>query len=236
MYVAVDARMLGRRANEYSFFRGTKAASIMSIRRVTRRTRIVWAAFAAAMTLVTGLLLLSDGRAPTGFMAATPTVVGQPMANPILPRESRLDRNRWRGIVIHHSGAPAGNAETIERQHLGLGYASLGYHFVIGNGHGMNDGVVHVGPRWNRQEPGAHVAGAESRWLNEHSVGICLVGNGDRRRFTDRQVRELVSLVRRLQEELDIPASAVRLHADVAGVSSPGRFFPVAEFEAQLLR
>jgi len=216
----------------------------MSIRRVTRRTRIVWSAFAAAMTVVTGLLIVSDGRGPngnsaafpSGFMAATPTVVGRPPANPIMPREASLDQTRWRGILIHHSGAPAGSAETIERQHLGFGYASLGYHFVIGNGHGMNDGVVHVGPRWNRQEPGAHAAGAEGAWLNEHAIGICLVGNGDRRRFTDRQIRELVSLVRRLQDELDIPASAVRLHADVAAVTSPGRHFPVAEFEAQLLR
>jgi N-acetyl-anhydromuramyl-L-alanine amidase AmpD len=88
----------------------------------------------------------------------------------------------------------------------------------------------------------AHVAGAapvavsSADHLNEHAVAICLVGNGDRRRFTDRQIRELSSLVRRLQRELGIAADRVYLHGDVAPVSSPGVHFPAAEFEGQLLR
>jgi len=187
------------------------------------------------MTLVTGLLILGDESGPRGIVAAgvAPTVRS---TDPIAPSQAVLDSQRWKGIVVHHSGRPVGDADSIEREHLSFGYASLGYHFVIGNGHGLGDGAVFVGSRWNLQQPGAHAGGAKSDWHNEHAIGICLVGNGDRRPFTERQMRELVSLVRRLQQELDISASAVRLHADVAAVSSPGRFFPVAEFESQLLR
>ena len=47
---------------------------------------------------------------------------------------------------------------------------------------------------------------------------------------------ELASLVRHLQKELNISADHVYLHSDVAGVSSPGRFFGAAEFEAQLVQ
>lgn len=225
------------------------------LRRTSRRTRIVWAAFAASMTLATGLLILGDDGAPRGIVAAGQgrldsvrstslgglfgglTGAGRAASDdPIEPRETALDQERWTGIVIHHSGTPAGDAESIERQHLSYGYASLGYHFVIGNGHGLGDGVVFVGPRWNRQQAGAHVSGPRSEALNERTVGICLVGNGDRRTFSERQMRELVALVRRLQEALDIPASAVQLHGDLAAVSSPGRLFPSAEFEAQLRR
>ncbi|HMN97075.1 MAG TPA: peptidoglycan recognition family protein [Phycisphaerales bacterium] len=209
-------------------------------RRITRRTRIVWAAFAAATTLVTGVLILGDGGAPRGLVAASQGTIDDLAArrsgDPVQPREAALDRARWKGIVIHHSGSPVGDPDAIERQHLSFGYASLGYHFVIGNGHGYGDGVIHVGPRWNRQQPGAHVAGGDGPWYNEHAIGICLVGNGDRRPFTDRQLRELVALVRRLQQSLGIPAGAVHLHADLAAVNSPGRYFPAAEFEAQLLR
>ena len=63
------------------------------------------------------------------------------------------------------------------------------------------------------------------------------MGNGDRRPFTDRQTAQLIRLVRRLQQELGIPPSAVRLHRDVAGrlTSSPGRFFPTAVLDQQLL-
>lgn len=190
------------------------------------------------MTLVTGLLILAEGRsgdgAPHGFVAAVVGSTATP-ASPIEPREAQLDRGRWTSIVLHHSGTPAGDPDSIERQHLSNGYASLGYHFVIGNGHGFGDGAIFVGPRWNRQQPGAHVAGPNGARLNERAIGICLVGNGNRRSFTDRQIRELVTLVRELQQALDIPAGNVLLHSDVASVSSPGRYFPMAELESQLL-
>lgn len=215
------------------------------------------------MTLATGLLILGDSGAPRGIVASRQGtlapdegpgilagIFGRPRAvgfdggdgasgmdqDPIRPRQARMDDDRWKAIVIHHSGAPAGDAESIERQHLSFGYASLGYHFVVGNGHGLGDGAVFVGPRWNLQQAGAHAKGPKAEWLNDHAIAICLVGNGDRRPFTDRQVRELVALVRRLQEAFDIPATAIHLHSDVAAVSSPGRLFPAAAFESQVRR
>lgn len=208
------------------------------------------------MTAVTGLLLLGDDGAPASYAAVSPSLIALQSAEPasgydIEPREAAPDQGRWRAIVIHHSGAPAGDASSIERGHLSQGLAGLGYHFIIGNGQGMGDGMVHVGYRWNRQLPGAHVAvrteqqpglarvafgQADADMFNRHSIGICLVGNGNRRGFTDRQIRELVALVRSLQAEFGIPASAVRLHSDLSGIESPGMHFPVAEFESQLLR
>ena len=125
----------------------------------------------------------------------------------------------------------------MRRVHLGFGYPSLGYHFLIGNGNGMGDGVIHVGERWVKQLPGAHARGSDADYHNRHSIAICLFGNGDRRRFTDRQAVQLMDLVGRLQRELNIPASAVRLHRDVAPglTSSPGDFFPAVQLEQRLV-
>lgn len=222
--------------------------------RSPRRAQWVWSLFAASMTGVGGVLLLLDHPAQHQILAVTsPGIRGTSAPRPdcVLPTAAPLERDRWNAIVIHHSGLPAGDAASIERHQQAAGISGLGYHFVIGNGHGAGDGEIHVGYRWNRQLPGAHVAeqplgesgGARTvsvrtssaDQMNEHAVGICLVGNGDRSPFTPRQIREVISLVKALQRELGIPATEVYLHRDVAAVSSPGERFPVAEFESQLL-
>jgi len=190
------------------------------------------------MAIVTGLLALLDRGAVPGFAAAhAGLLAGSGDADPIFETSRPLDRHRWRSILIHHSGEPAGDAESIRRLHMEHGARSMGYHFVIGNGNGMGDGVVHVGERWINQEPGWHAVGSDAEFYNQHAIAICLIGNGDRRPFTERQTAQLVSLVRRVQQELDIPASAVRLHRDVAPrlTTSPGQHFPAALLEQQLL-
>ncbi len=141
-----------------------------------------------------------------------------------------LERDRWLSIVIHHSGSPAGSPASLDEQHRSRGLAALGYHFVIGNGVGMSDGEIHVGRRWLDQLPGAHVAGPQGDYYNRTSIGICLIGNGDRRRFTNAQIQALAQLTSALARELDIPADRVLLHSDLASTRSPGAFFPEARF------
>ena len=224
--------------------------------RTTRRRFTVWASFVGGMTAVAGILLAGDRGAPTVDAAVSATVVGfSPVsdASLILPRDAQPIPGQWQAIVIHHSATPAGDSVTLNRQHTASGLAGLGYHFVIGNGQGLGDGLVEVGYRWNRQLAGAHVASAsatESRngldrsslstsdadQYNRHSIGICMIGNGNRREFTDRQIHELITIVRALQAQFGIPGAAVYLHSDLSKVSSPGKFFPTAEFEAQILR
>jgi N-acetyl-anhydromuramyl-L-alanine amidase AmpD len=174
--------------------------------------------------------------APTGARGVSVTSTGA-QRDPILRIDRPLDRSRWRSIVIHDSGEPAGDAESIRRLHLSHGYRMMGYHFLIGNGNGLGDGVVHVGERWIRQVPGWHAVGPDAQWHNNHSIAICLVGNGDRRPMTGRQITQLVSLISRLQRELDIPAGAVHLHRDIARglTTSPGAFFAADELEQGLL-
>lgn len=214
---------------------------------LSRRTRVVWGAFAAAMTLACGVLVLGDAEGPRPVLLAG--VTPEPRSDlGVLPRDAKADMDRWDSIVIHHSGTPAGDAASIARMHDEQGIAGLGYHFVIGNGQGMADGWIEIGPRWNRQLPGAHVAArpvqgdvqraglSTADHLNRHAIGICLVGNGDRRPFTDHQIAELAALVRKLQQQFRIPADRVFLHSDVAPVSSPGSHFPLAAFESQIFQ
>lgn len=203
------------------------------------RTRVIWGALAASMVVVTGGLSLvgGSGASPAGGRLLTPLaqVEGNGGAMEFALRtNAELDRERWTSIVIHHSGSPADTPEELDGQHRRAGLASLGYHFVIGDGARMGDGDIHSGSRWLEQQPGAHVAGREGHKYNASSIGICLVGNGDRRVPTAAQLRSLVGLVSDLARSLDIPREQILLHSDLAPTTSPGRMFPASLFYEQI--
>jgi len=195
-----------------------------------KRTGIVWGGFLATMTLAGGALLVGDNwqALPAVKVAQADSARGS--------AQVEVAPGRWQAIVIHHSATAAGTAVDIARQHEAWGLGSLGYHFVIGNGNGQADGEVLQGPRWLEQQGGAHVteraAGAtpDAAWFNQNAIGICLIGNGERREFTDAQLKALAALVNDLQRATGIPDSNVVMHSDLAEVASPGRWFPRAQF------
>lgn len=205
-------------------------------RRSIKRTLSVWSLLAASCAAAIGALELSDATTRQGGEPPQ-AAAGAFRTASITPRMAKLDRVRWKAIVIHHSGTPGGDAASLERKHVQDGLTGLGYHFLVGNGQGLDDGQVAVGYRWDRQLPGAHVAaqGPAAAFYNEHAVAICLIGNGQRRGFTERQIHQLVDLIRQLQAELGIPASQVRLHSELSTVASPGQFFPTDEVMSQIL-
>jgi len=203
-----------------------------------RRARVVWAALVASMTGVGGLLLALDGR-PTPRLDGLALIAPVPAAgaatlDAVFNTRRPLDRGRWQGIVIHHSGALHGSASSLAAEHASQRVAGLGYHFVIGNGDGAENGELHVGYRWLDQLPGAHVGGPDQTRFNERYIGICLIGDGDRRPFSDAQLRRLTRLVAALASELELPPESIVLHRDVAASASPGRLFPEAAFRRGL--
>ena len=145
-------------------------------------------------------------------------------------------RADWRYIVIHHAAVQSGDAAFIHRLHLDKGWDGLGYHFVIGNGTRSGDGQIEVGFRWKQQSHGAHARATpndDNRW-NLHGIGICLVGDFTAGRPSQRQMDALVTLVRNLMREYDIPARSVVPHSGVSATVCPGPRFPWDEFKARL--
>ncbi len=138
----------------------------------------------------------------------------------------------WQAIVIHHTASHSGSVESIHQVHqqrkdaAGNPWRGIGYHFVIGNGHGMEDGEVEATFRWREQLEGAH-AGV-SRY-NQQGVGICLVGNFDDRLPTEAQLAALKRLVAWLSQEYDIPVQQVKGHGQLKATACPGKYFPMHE-------
>lgn len=202
------------------------------------RTKIVWGALLISMSGCAGLLMLSSSGSGSSLrgLSLTPLVAsGAPTSiEGVFETRVPVDHQRWQSIVIHHSRSPYGSPESLDREHRAMNLQGLGYHFVIGNGNGMGDGEIHIGARWLDQRTGAHAGGQRADWYDDHSIGICLVGNGDRRPFSRAQIARLVQLTTALARQLDIPADAIVLHSDIAPTSDPGWYFPEAAFREQL--
>jgi len=204
-----------------------------------RRARIVWTTLVAAMTGVGGLLAaLQSERAPRldGLALAAMVPAEGPGAtiNTVFRTRSPIESERWLGVIIHDSGSSSGSASDIAAEHVARGMHGLGHHFVIGNGRGADDGELHVGYRWLDQLPGAHATGADQDLYNRRYVGVCLVGDGDRRPFTETQMARLAELVTALTAELGLTSEEVILHRDIAGTTSPGRYFSEATLRRAL--
>jgi N-acetyl-anhydromuramyl-L-alanine amidase AmpD len=170
---------------------------------------------------------------------ATSTLPTTPAAAPsaleaVLRTTQPVQANRWQAIVIHDTGQLVGTPATLDDRARSMGLRSLGYHFVVGNGNGMDDGELFVSSRWMQQQAGAHTAGDNADWFNRQAIGICLVGDGDRQRFSPTQLRRTMQLAQLLAQRLGIPSDRVYLHSQIAPTTSPGRFFPEAELRTSL--
>ena len=150
----------------------------------------------------------------------------------------QLDRypvREWKYVVIHHSASGSGNAARFDKYHRENNHweNGLGYHFVIGNGHGSGDGQIEIGNRWIKQIDGAH---AKVHEYNHFGVGICLVGNFNTTNPTANQMASLITLAKYLQERCGIPSEKIVLHRSVRETDCPGREFPHDKLLAEIAR
>jgi N-acetylmuramoyl-L-alanine amidase len=160
-----------------------------------------------------------------------------PQAAGIKPVVTLYPSEKWRYIIIHHSGTEEGSALQFHRSHLKKGWdKGVGYHFVIDNDQGeKQDGQIETTPRWIKQEDGAHCKAGD---MNTRGIGICLVGNFDSDRVSRKQMESLVYLVNKLRRNYNIPLNRIIAHGKVSGAHThcPGKRFPWDEFMDRLRR
>ena len=134
---------------------------------------------------------------------------------------------RWKNIVIHHTATTTATLAGLDRNHREDRHMEngLAYHFVIGNGKGMEDGEIAAGGRWKGQLAGGHLA---SEQLNEISLGICLVGNFEETEPTERQIHSLVALISYLLARCRLGKSTIKTHQQINTLPTqcPGHRFP----------
>ena len=151
-------------------------------------------------------------------------------------RRAPVQRRRWQFIVVHNSGTRQGNARVFDyyHKHVRRMQNGLAYHFVIGNGTSTGNGQIEIGNRWRRQINGGHV---HSDYLNNISLGICLVGDFNRDQPTKAQLECCEELIRYLRQrcgKVDNHDILVRPHREMNpprwATDCPGDAFPYSWF------
>ena len=128
----------------------------------------------------------------------------------------RLDTRRETTLaVLHHTGGTAGedpDAEEIDAAHRWLGWAGIGYHFLI-----RRDGTVEAG------RP-AHAVGAHAEGSNYKSVGIALCGNFCEDAPTNAQMESCAMLLALLSASFGFEPDAEHIvgHRDLSATDCPG--------------
>jgi len=206
-----------------------------SARMLSKRTQIIWGSFFFIIPCALFILQLGSSAVNSGVILTKLSPIDElPEQDIVL--EAVDQQQHWSTIIVHHLGQPAGSPESLDRTHQSAGLSGLGYHFLIGNGNGMDDGDVHVGYRWLDQTPAARPREVDESQWDVNTISICLVGNGNRRPFSEQQLIHLSHLVQRLQLELSIPPSKVLLAHEIGSLAtSPGKYFAEAHFKGQLL-
>jgi hypothetical protein len=151
-------------------------------------------------------------------------------------RRAPVQRARWKFIIVHNSGTRQGNARAFDYYHRRVRRMQNGmaYHFVVGNGTSSGDGQIEIGERWRRQINGGHV---HSDYLNNISLGICLVGDFNRHRPTSAQMEATEELIKYLRErcgKAEGRTIGVRPHREMNpprwATDCPGDAFPYGWF------
>jgi len=142
---------------------------------------------------------------------------------------------KWKYIIVHHSATKEGDSLAFNQYHLKRGFVGgVGYDFVIDNGTlSKVDGQIEATPRWLQQQDGRH---CKASHMNQKAIGVCLVGNFNEGKVSERQMAALVYLTETLCHYYRIPEKNIIGHGKVpsADTDCPGKTFPWREFNNRL--
>lgn len=133
--------------------------------------------------------------------------------NTYLKLKNKPQDNFPQFIVVHHSAATENQSvQSIENYHLSLGWEGVGYQFLIDK-----FGVVWKGRPEHYH--GAHVGekDIDGKKINDKSIGICVIGDFDKKLPTQEQVSALKTLLNELRLRYSIPLEKIVPHRHFLG-------------------
>lgn len=140
-------------------------------------------------------------------------------------------RKVWK-IHVHHSSGDDGSVDAFRTYHKSLGWADIGYHFVVGNGHGQELGLILPGRdiSWTPASVAGHNTGA---------IAICTVGNYEEYGVPQKAWDACVAKVAELCKTYSIPVdrsgdTGVFGHKEQGNSDCPGKNWDMDKFRSEV--
>ncbi|MGL5149141.1 MAG: peptidoglycan recognition protein family protein [Clostridium sp.] len=120
-----------------------------------------------------------------------------------------VNDNEPNKLIIHHTVGDKLSPEQIHNDHKSKGYDGIGYHYYI-----RKSGDIYKGRPDEAQ--GAHTIGE-----NRKSIAICLEGNFENQKLTDKQEKSLITLSKYLVVKYNL--YTIIGHKDAYNTLCPGK-------------
>lgn len=135
-------------------------------------------------------------------------------------------RNDVKTLVIHHSAVPptVGPKRIADYHVNSLRWPGIGYHFLV-----AEDGVIYQGNRITT------VSNHAAR-VNPRSVGVCFLGNFNKKAPPPAQLQAGAHLVAWLLQDLDLDLEVVKGHQEYMQTACPGNQWLKGKKWKQMLR
>lgn len=121
--------------------------------------------------------------------------------------------NEPKYLVFHHTASDNMSVQAINESHKNKGWGGIGYHYYI-----RKDGTIYKGRP--EEAVGAHAIGK-----NRDSIGICLEGNFENTKPTEKQINSLVKLSTDMIIKYNLDSTLG--HKDVYNTLCPGKNFSI---------
>jgi hypothetical protein len=163
------------------------------------RTAKVLVALTASMTVGGFILMSLDNHGPARGAYSLASYLRLDPVDKVVLESIRTKKTAWTGIEVYYSGTTQGNMTQM------LGEGKTGFHFLVCNGHGAEDGQISFTPNWATQkymEP------------SDSTIRIYVVANRATNPVTGSQWKRTSALVDSLCRNFNIPADKIRYPSD----------------------
>lgn len=159
------------------------------------RTAKVLLALMASMTVGGVVLMTLDNHVPARGAYSLASYLRLDPIEKVTIDSIKSEKTAWTGIEVFYSGTKQGNL----REMFKVG--RTGYHFLVCNSNGAEDGQIEFTPSWSSQKSVAAMDGV---------IRICVIANHDTSPATGSQFKRTSALIESLAQHFNVAPEKVR--------------------------